>query len=101
MEPYHRQPPAKKADSKLKKEKKDGPYPPTISIVPYRLNRAQEKKKPVQSRHPPQDSTQINSTGPTLHKGEPHTEEKNMTQPARENSQEPSTSKNKQNKRRG
>ncbi len=92
MEPYHRQPPAKRANSKLKKAKKDGPYPPTISIVPYPPQQSPRKEKPVQPRHPPQASTQINSTRPTLHKAEPHTEGK--YDPARQrNSQRPSTPK--------
>ncbi len=84
MEPYHRQPPAKKADSKLKKAKKDRPYPPIISTLPYPPQQSprEEKKKPVQPRHPPQASTQINCTGPT-----PHTE--NMTRPARKTPRDP------------
>ncbi len=82
MEPYHRQPPAKRADSKLKKAKKDGPPPHHFNrTVPTTTE--PEKKKPVQSRHPPQASAQINCTVPTLHTAEPHTEE-NMTRPARE-----------------
>ncbi len=92
MEPYHRQPPAKTADSKLKTAKKVGPHPPLFQSYRTHLNRAQEKKKPVQPRHPPQASTQINSTGPTLHKAEPHTEE-NMTRPARETPRDPARQK--------
>jgi hypothetical protein len=92
MEPYHRQPPAKRADSKLKKAKKDGPHPLTISIVPYPPQQSPREEKPVQPRHPPQASTQINCTGPTLHTAEPHAERK--YDPARQrNSQEPSTPK--------
>ncbi len=92
MEPYHRQPQAKKTDSKLKKAKKNGPYPPTISIVPYPPQQNPREEKPIQPRHPPQASTQINSTGPTLHKAEPHTEGK--YDPAHQrNSQGPSTPK--------
>ena len=51
-----------------------------------------EKEKPVQSHHPPQESTQINCTGPALHAAEPHT--KNLYDPARQrNSHGPSTPK--------
>jgi hypothetical protein len=50
------------------------------------------RRKPVQPRHPPQASTQINCTGPTLHTAEPHAERK--YDPARQrNSQRPSTPK--------
>ncbi len=73
MEPYHRQPPADRADSKLKR---NGHTPPTISIVPYPPQQSTREEKPVQLRHPPQANTQINSTGPTLHTAEPHAEEK-------------------------
>ncbi len=92
MEPYHRQLPAERADSKLKTAKKDGPQPPTITIVPYPPQQSPREEKPVQPRHPPQASNQINSTGPTLHKAEPHTEGK--YDPARQrNSQGPRTPK--------
>ena len=92
MEPYHRQPPAKRADSKLKKEKKNGTHPFTISIVPYPPQPSPREEKPVQPRHPPQASTQINSTGPTLHTAEPHAKQKH--DPARQrNPQGPSTPK--------
>ncbi len=93
MEPYHRQPPADKADSKLKTAKKNGPHPShyfnrTVPIT----TEPQRRKKPVQPRHPPQANTQINSTGPTLHTAEPHAEGK--YDPARQkNSQGPSTPK--------
>ncbi len=76
MEPYHRQPPADRADSKLKTAKKNGPHPPTTSIVPYPPQQSPREGKPVQPRHPPQASTQINSTEPTLHTAEPHAEGK-------------------------
>ena len=76
MEPYHRQPPADRADSKLKTAKTKGPHPPTTSIVPYPPQQSPRDEKPVQPRHPPQASTQINSTGPTLHTAEPHAERK-------------------------
>ena len=92
MEPYHRQPPADRADSKLKTAKKKGPHPPTISIVPYPPQQSPREEKPVQPRHPPQASTQINSTGPALHTAEPHAEGK--YDPARQrNPQGPSTPK--------
>jgi hypothetical protein len=92
MEPYHRQPPAKTADSKLKTAKRIRPPPHIVSSVQYPPQQSPRKEKPVQSRHPSQASTQINSTGPTLHKAEPHTEGK--YDPARqENSQGPSSSK--------
>ncbi len=93
MEPYCRQPPADRADSKLKTaKKKDHTPPPTISIVPYPPQQSPEKKKPVQPRHPPQANTQVNSTGPTLHIAEPHAEGKN--DPARQrNLRGPSTPK--------
>ncbi len=65
MEPYHRQPPADRADSKLKTAKKKRTTPPTTSIVPYPPQQSPEKKKPVQARHPPPASTQINRTVPT------------------------------------
>jgi hypothetical protein len=35
-----------------------------------------KRRKPVQPRHPPQASAQINCTGPTFHTAEPHTERK-------------------------
>ena len=104
MEPYHRQPPADRADSKLKTAKTKGPHPPTTSIVPYPPQQSPREKKPVQPRHPPpastqinrtvltttepkrrkpvlprhppQASAQINCTGPTFHTAEPHTERK-------------------------
>ncbi len=76
MEPYHRQPPAERADSKLKTAKENGPHPPTISIVPYPPQQSLREEKPVQPRHPPQASTQINSTRPALHTAEPHAEGK-------------------------
>ncbi len=77
MEPYHRQPPAERADSKLKTAKKNGTHtPPLFQSHRTHQNRAPEKKKPVQARHPPQASTQINSTGPALHTAEPHAEGK-------------------------
>ncbi len=44
MEPYHRQPPADRADSKLKTAKKNGPHPPTISIVPYSPQRSPKEE---------------------------------------------------------
>ncbi len=44
MEPYHRQPPAERADSKLKTAKKNGPHPHTISIVPYPPQQSPKKK---------------------------------------------------------
>ncbi len=92
MEPYHRQPLAKRADSKLKTARKNGPHPPTISIVPYPPQQSPREEKPVQPRRPPQASNQINSIGPTLHKAEPHTGRK--YDPARQrNSQGPSTRK--------
>jgi hypothetical protein len=92
MEPYHRQPPAKRADSKLKKAKKDGPYPPTISIIPYPPQQNPKEEKSVQSRHPPQATAQINCTGPTLHTAEPYALGK--YDPARQrSSQGPSTPK--------
>ncbi len=92
MEPYHRQPPADRADSKLKTAKKKGPYPPHYfnRIVPTTTEL--KRRKPVQPRHPLQASTQINSTGPTLHTAEPHAEGK--LDPARQrNPQGPSTPK--------
>ncbi len=53
MEPYHRQPPAKTADSKLKKAKKDGPFPPHLKSYRTHLNRAQEKENPYSpATHP-------------------------------------------------
>ncbi len=104
MEPYHRQPPADRADSKLKTAKKKDHTPPYFNrTVPTtaepqrkkpvqprhpppastKINRTvpttaepQRKKKPVQPRHPPQASTQINSTGPALHTAKPHAEGK-------------------------
>ncbi len=92
MEPYHRQPSAEKANSKLKNAKKDGPYPPTISIVPYPPQQSPEEKKTCTVSPPTQASAQINSTGPTLHKAESHTEGK--YDPARQrNSQRPGTPK--------
>ncbi len=96
MEPYHRQPPADKADSKLKTAKKKGPQPPTISIVPYPPQQS-PRKKPVQPRHPPQASTQINSTGPALHTAEPHAEGK--YDPARQKTPGTQHAQNKQNQR--
>jgi hypothetical protein len=57
-------------------EKKNGPHPPTFQSYRTHHNRAQGKKKPVQPRHPPQASTQINCTGPTLHTAEPQAERK-------------------------
>jgi hypothetical protein len=90
MEPYHGQLPAKKADSKLKKEKKDGP-PPTISIVLYPLHIAREGKTCTVPPSTP-DYTQINCTGPTLHTAEPQYRRK--YDPARQrNSQRPGTPK--------
>ncbi len=89
MEPYHRHPPAKKADSKLKTVKKKTNHSPTISVVPYPPQQRLKEEKPVQPRHPPQANTQINCTGPTLHTAEPHT--KGKYDPARQrNSQESS-----------
>ncbi len=44
MEPYHRQPPAERADSKLKTAKKNGPHPSTISIVPYPPQQSPEEE---------------------------------------------------------
>ncbi len=74
MEPYHRQPPADRADSKLKTAKRKGPHPPRFQSYRTHDNRAPEK--PVQPHHPPQASTQINSTGPALHTAESHAEGK-------------------------
>ncbi len=96
MEPYHRQPPAKKTDNRLKKKEKQTIFP-TISIVPYRLSRSPKEEKPVQPRHPLQANTQINCTGPTLHIAEPHTDGK--YDPARQRSSQESSPKSKQNKR--
>jgi hypothetical protein len=73
MEPYHRQPPAKNAKSKLKKEKE-------ADHTPHYFNRTvptstePKKRKLVQPRHPLHANTQINRTDPTLYKAEPHTE---------------------------
>jgi hypothetical protein len=83
MELYHREPPAKKAKSKLEKEKEKQTTLPTISIVPYPPQQSQGKKKNVQARHPLQANPQINRTGPTRHIAEPHTDRKYTTQPAR------------------
>ncbi len=44
MEPYHRQPPAERADSKLKTAKKNGPRPPLFQSYRTHLNRAPEKE---------------------------------------------------------
>jgi hypothetical protein len=54
-------------------EKEKQTTPLTISTVPYPLQQNQKREKPVQSRHPLQASTQINSTGPALHTAESHT----------------------------
>jgi hypothetical protein len=93
MEPYHRQPPAERADSKLKTAKENGTHtPPLFQSYRTHHNRAQEKEKPIQPRRPPQANTQINSTGPTIHTAEPHAEGK--YDPARQrNPQGPSTPK--------
>jgi hypothetical protein len=52
MEPYHRQPPAKNTKSKLEKEKRSRPHPPLFQSYRTHLNRAQEKKQPVQAPPP-------------------------------------------------
>ncbi len=71
-----------KSRQQTEESKERRTIPPTISIVPYPPQQSPREEKPVQPRHPPQASSQINSTGPTLHTAEPHTEE-NMTRPAR------------------
>ncbi len=92
MEPYHRQPPANRADSKLKTAKKSGPHPPHYFNRTVPTTTEPKRRKPVQPRHPLQASTQINSTGPTLHTSEPYAEGK--LDPARQrNPQGPSTPK--------
>ena len=80
METYHTQPPAKNAKSK-KKQKGNRPTPHYFNrTVP---TSTEPKKKPVQPRHLLEANTQINCTGPTRHKAEPHTDRKFTTQPAR------------------
>ncbi len=91
MEPYHRQPPARNAKSKLKKRKEKQTTPPTISIVPYPSQQSPRKEKPVQPRHPLQANTQINRTGPTRHIAVPHTDRK--YDPARQKSSHESSPK--------
>ena len=81
MEPYRWQPPADRADSKLKTAKKKDHTPPLLYSYSTHHSKAPEKK-PVQPRHPTPASTQINSTGPTLHTAEPHAEGKYV--PARQ-----------------
>ncbi len=81
-EPYHIQLHAKRADSKVKKMIRKTDDTLTISTVPYPLQH-QTKEKSVQSRHPLQDSAQINLYRPgTPHNGLTH--RKYMTRPARE-----------------
>ncbi len=76
MEPYHRQPPAERADSKLKTAKKNGPHPPHYFNRTVPTSTEPERRKTCTAPPPTQASTQINSTGPTLHTAEPHAEGK-------------------------